>query len=335
MKKIEKNNFNKGEIIIYKTSKNEVNLDVRLEKESVWLTQAQMADLFQKDRKTITWHIQNIFKEGELNKNSVCWDSQHTAVDGKVYDVNFYNLDVIISVGYRVKSQQGTKFRIWATKTLKQYLLKGYIINEKRLLDAQEKFKELQEVVSFLQEKSKKELLAGQEGEILNLLSNYAKTLTLLEKYDNGKLDESKGTKNKFILKYENCLGIINELKKNLIAKKEASDIFGSERGGSFEGIIKGLYQTFGGKELYASFESKAAHLLYLTIKDHPFSDGNKRTGAFLFVYFLDKANFLYRKSGEKKINDNALTALALLIAESKPKEKEVMVKIVMNLIGD
>jgi len=330
-----KENFNKGEVIIYETSENEVGLDVRLENETVWLTQAQMSDLFQKDRKTITRHIQNIFKEGELAKNSVCSEFEHTATDGKKYNVNLYNLDVIISVGYRVNSKNATQFRIWATKTLKEYLLKGYIVNEKRLLDAKEKFQELQEVVNFLQEKSKTELLVGQEGEIINLLANYAKTLTLLEEYDKGGLKETKGVKDEYVLKYEDCKKVIVELKKNLIEKKEASEMFGNERDGSFEGIIKGLYQTFGGKELYPNREDKAAHLLYLVIKDHPLSDGNKRTGAFLFVYFLDKTNCLYRKSGERKINDNALTALALLIAESKPKEKEVMIKVVKNLLVD
>ncbi len=334
-KENQKNELNRGEIIFFKTSKNEVELDVRLEDETVWLSLDQMANLFGRDKSVISRHIHNIFKEKELYKTSVVAKFATTARDGKVYQVEYYNLDVIISVGYRVKSQQGVKFRIWATEILKKYLIDGYAVNERKLLDTQNKFKELQTTISFLQEKSKKKILAGQEGEILNLLSDYSKTLTLLEKYDKGNLKEAKGIKSKFVLKYEDCLKIISELKKNLIAKKEASSLFGSERGGSFEGIIKGLYQTFGGKELYASFESKAAHLLYLIIKDHPFSDGNKRTGAFLFVYFLDKTNYLYRKSGEKKINDNALAALALLVAESNPKEKEVMVKIIMNLITE
>ena len=249
--------------------------------------------------------------------------------------MNIYNLDMIISVGYRVNSARATQFRIWATTVLKKYLLQGYAVNEKRLIEAKEKFNELQTAISFLQEKSQKELLSVQAGEILNLLSSYAKTLTILEQYDKGQLKETKGGKTKFILTYEQCLQIIKELKKELVTKNEAGDLFGSERDGSFEGIIRGLYQTFGGKELYPSIEDKASHLLYFIIKDHPFSDGNKRSAAFLFVYFLDKTGFLFKKSGERKINDNALVALALLVAESEPKEKETMVKIIKNILSE
>lgn len=336
MKKIKskKDEFNKGEIVIYKTAENEIELQVRVEKETAWLTQNQIATLFNTQRPAITKHLNNIFKSKELNKNSVSSILEHTADDGKVYKTQFYNLDAIISVGYRVNSQKATQFRIWATKTLKNYLVDGYAINEKRLLEVREKFNELKMTIDFLQEKSKKALLAGQAGEILNLLSAYAKTLTMLEQYDKGSLKEMRGKKTKFVLSYEKCLQVIAELKKELSGKKEAGNLFGQVRGGSFEGIIKGLYQTFGKKELYPTIEDRAAHLLYFTIKDHPFSDGNKRSGAFLFVYFLDKSDYLYRVSGERKINDNALTALALLVAESDPKEKEIMVKIIKNLIA-
>jgi prophage maintenance system killer protein len=329
------NNFKKGEIIFYKTPQKEMELKVKLEQETVWLSLDQMAPLFNRDKSVISRHIKNIFKEKELEKDSVIANFATTAADGKTYQVDYYNLDVIISVGYRVKSQNGVKFRIWATKILKQYLVKGYAINEKRLLEAQNKFHELQESVLFLQKQSKKELLKGRETEILNLLSDYSKTLTLLEKYDKEKLSRPKGAKTKFVLKYADCAGIIAKLKKELIAKKEAGDLFGRERGGSFEGIVKGLYQTFGKKELYPAIEDKASHLLYFTIKDHPFSDGNKRSAVFLFVYFLDKANYLFKKSGERKINDNALTALALLVAQSDPKDKDVLIKIITNLLGD
>lgn len=332
---MKKDAFQKGEIIIYKTSKNEVALDVRLEEETVWLSQAQISELFGIERSVITKHLNNVFKNGELHEEAVCAIFAHTASDGKNYKIKSYNLDAIISVGYRINSKQATQFRIWATKILKEHLLKGYTINEKRLLEAREKFQELQTAISFLQEKSKKELLSGQEGEILNLLSNYAKTLTILEQYDKGELKELKGGKTKFILTYEHCLQIIKEVRRELVAKKEAGDLFGSERDGSFEGIIRGLYQTFGGKELYPSVEDKASHLLYFVIKDHPFSDGNKRSAAFLFVYFLDKTDHLFKKSGERKINDNALVALALLVAESEPKEKETMIKIVKNLLAE
>ncbi|MBI5306026.1 virulence protein RhuM/Fic/DOC family protein [Candidatus Wolfebacteria bacterium] len=344
---MKKDNFQKGlpaqagEIIIYKTPQNEVELIVKLEKETIWLTQNQIALLFGTQRPAITKHLNNIFEAGELEEKVVSSILEHTTQHGAIKEktqtqnVKFYSLDAIISVGYRINSARATQFRIWASKILKQYLIKGYAINEKRLLEARNKFKELQEAVLFLQKQSQKELLQGQETEILNLLADYSKTLSLLEQYDKGKLADKKGAKTKFILKYENSLNIIVELKKELIIKKEASDLFAQERGGSFEGIINGLYQTFGKKELYPTIKDKASHLLYLTIKDHPFSDGNKRTAAFLFIYFLDKTNYLFKKSGERKINDNALVALALLIAESDPKDKEVMVKIIKNLIAD
>jgi len=332
--------FNKGEIVIYQTSKKEVELRVRLEKETIWLTQAQIALLFGTQRPAITKHLKNIFRSHELDEKVVSSILEHTtkhgAIKGKTQtqSVKFYNLDAIISVGYRVNSQRATQFRIWATKTLKDHLIKGYTINQKRLLETREKFKELQTAIAFLREKSKKELLSGQAGEILNLLSSYAKTLTLLEEYDKGKLKKPKGEKAKFVLKHKECQRIIREIKKELIVKKEASGLFGQEAGSGFEGIIKGLYQTFGDKELYKSLEEKSAHLLYFIIKDHPFIDGNKRIASFLFVYFLDRNDYLYRTSGEKKINDNALTALSLLIAVSDPKEKDVLIKIITNLLS-
>ncbi|MFA5925769.1 MAG: virulence protein RhuM/Fic/DOC family protein [Parcubacteria group bacterium] len=338
---MEKNNFSQGEIVIYKTPQKEVELKVRFEKENIWLNQNQIALLFGTQRPAITKHLKNIFESGELKEKVVSsileLTTEHGAIKGKTQTnkVKFYNLDAVISVGYRVNSQRATQFRIWATKILKQYLVKGYAIHEKRLLETQSKFHELQESILFLQKQSKKKLLKGQETEILNLLSDYSKTLTLLEKYDKEKLGSPKGAKTKFVLRYADCAGIIAKLKKELIAKKEAGDLFGQARGGSFEGIIKGLYQTFGKKELYPLIEDKASHLLYLIIKDHPFSDGNKRSAAFLFVYFLDKADYLFKKSGERKINDNALTALALLIAESNPKDKDVLIKIITNLLGD
>lgn len=247
---MKKQDFKKGEIIIYKTPQNEVELKVHFEKENIWLTQNQIAFLFETQRPAITKHLTNIFQSGELEEKVVSSILEHTikhgAIKGKTQtqNVKSYNLDAIISVGYRVNSQRATQFRIWATKVLKQYLIRGFVINEKRLLEAKNKFYELQEAVLFLQKQSQKELLKGQETEILNLLADYSKTLSLLEKYDKGKLDEQKGKKTKFVLKYDDCARIITEVKKELIVKKEASDLFGQQRGGSFEGIIKGLYQT-------------------------------------------------------------------------------------------
>lgn len=325
--------FNKGEVIIYK-SKDGPQLEVRLEDEMIWMTQKQIALLFGTQRPAITKHLNNIFKSGELNKNSVSSILEHTASDGKIYKTQFYNLDAIISVGYRVNSKRATQFRIWATKTLKEHLIKGYTLNEKRLLQTQSQLKELQNTIEFLQEKARNELLTGQEQELLNLLAGYSKTLTLLEQYDKEKLPLIKKAKGKYVLKYEDAKKIIEELKKELISKKEASDLFGQENDEKFKAIIGNIYQTFDKKELYPSLEEKAAHLLYFVIKDHPFVDGNKRIGSFLFIYYLDKNKYLYRKSGEKKINDNALTALALLIAISHPDEKDRLIKIITNLLA-
>ncbi len=325
---------NKGEIIIYQTSKKEVSFEVRLKKETVWLDAHQMALVFDVNRPAIVKHINNIYKTSELDQKATCSISEQVAADGKIRKMNIYNLDMIISVGYRVNSKQATSFRVWATKILKQHLLDGYTINKNRLQEANNKFTELQNTVAFLREKSRKAHLKGQESEILGLLADYSKTLSILEQYDNGELKSPKGKKGKFILKYKKVKDIVLELKKELISKKEAGNLFGNERGGEFEGIIKTIYQTFGGKELYGSLEEKAAHILYLIIKDHPLSDGNKRTASFLFVYFLDKNNYLYSKNGEKKINNSALVSLALLIAESDPKEKDMLIKIVINLIA-
>ncbi len=330
----EKNNS----IIIYEASKGDVRIDVRLENETIWLTLNQIADLFGVDKSGVSRHIKNIYKEAELKEKSTVAKIATVQKEGRRIverDVEFYNLDMIISVGYRVNSQRATQFRVWATRVLKDYLVKGYAVNEKRLLEAQEKFKELQTTISFLQDKSQKEMLTGQSQEILNLLSSYAKTLTLLSEYDIGKISETKGGKTKFVLEHKETLKIIETIKVELMAKKEAGDLFGQERQGMLEAVLRNLCQTFGGKELYSTIENKASHLLYLIIKDHSFSDGNKRIASFLFVYFLDKNNYLYKKSGEKKINDNALTALALLVAESKPEEKEVMINIIMNLIAE
>jgi death-on-curing family protein len=322
----------KEKIIIYKAS-NGPEIQVKFEKDTVWLDAHLIAKVFDVNRPAIVKHINNIYKTKELNKKSTCSILEQVAADKRVRKMNLYNLDMIISIGYRVNSVRATQFRVWATKILKQHLMKGYTINEQRLLQAQNKFKELQETISFLQERSKHKLLAGQEQEILNLLANYSKTLTLLEQYDSEKLELIKNTKEKFVLEYSNAKQIIKEIKKELIAKKETSDLFGQDNGDKLKGIIGNIYQTFNKKALYSSLEEKAAHLLYFIIKDHPFVDGNKRIGSFLFVYFLDKNNYLYKDNHEKKINDNALTALALLIAIGDPKEKDTMIKIITNLL--
>jgi len=333
------NDFNKGEIIIY-TTKDGPKLEVRLEDETIWLTQEQIALLFGTQRPAITKHLKNIFNSGELDEKVVSSILEHTtkhgALKGKtqIQKVKYYNLDAIISVGYRVNSKRATQFRIWATKRLKEYLIKGYTINEKQLQQTQTNLKELIETISLLQNQASNQLLAGQEQKVLNLLSEYAQTLSTLEQYDKEKLTLLQNTKDTFVLKYTEAIKIIEELKKELMKKNEASEFFGKENSNQFKAILANLYQTFDQQELYPSLEVKAAHLLYFIIKDHPFVDGNKRIASFLFVYFLDKNNFLYRKNGEKKIDSNTLTTLALLIAISDPKDKEKFIKIVTNLVA-
>ena len=325
---------NKGDIVIYKPKGKEVEIRVKLEKETIWLNAHQIAQIFNIDRTVVVKHIQNIYKNNELFAKSTCAKIAQVAADGRIRRMNQYNLDMIISVGYRVDSKQATQFRVWATRILKQHILQGYTINQKRLLETQTKFKELQNAITFLQKKSRKKLLKGQEKEILDLLGEYSKTLSILEQYDKRKIKKAKGQKGKFVLSYDSCKDIIIKIKENLMTKKEASNFFGIEVEKKFESAIENLRQTFAKKELYRTIEEKAAHLLYLTIKDHPFIDGNKRIASFLFIYFLDKNDYLYRKNGEKKINDNALVALALLIAESNPKEKDILIGIVTNLIS-
>lgn len=322
----------KGKIIIFKTAKGP-DLEVHLEKETVWLTQNQIAVLFGTQRPAITKHLNNIFKSKELDKDSVSSILELTASDGKRYKTQFYNLDAIISIGYRVNSKRATQFRVWATRILNQYLVKGYAINNTRLIEAENRFQELQATIDFLKVKMSHKSLSGQEKGIFNLLADYSKTLTLLEKYDTEEIIISKKGKGKFVLEYSTAVKIIKEIKVVLMERKEASDIFGVDVQNGLRAILGNILQTFDKKELYPSIEEKASHLLYFIIKDHPFIDGNKRIASFLFIYFLDKNNYLFRENGEKKINDNALTALALLIAVSDPKEKDKLIKIITQLL--
>ena len=328
------NKKNIGEIVIYKAKGGDIDLRVRLDGGSVWLDAHQMADVFDVQRPATVKHINNIYRTKELMKKATCSILEQVAADGKKRKMNLYNLDMIISVGYRVNSKRATSFRIWATNVLKKHIVQGYSINTKRLLETKGRLAQLQTTIEFLNNKANFGKLAGQEGEILDLLSSYSKTLTLLDDYDNGKLTKPKGKKSKFKIGYEVCSEIVVKLREELVKKKQASGLFGNEVDSQFEGIINNLYQTFDRKELYQTIEEKSANLIYMIIKDHPFSDGNKRIASYLFVYFLDRNNYLYRESGEKKINDNALVALALLIAESDPNEKDVLIRIVVNLIS-
>ena len=318
-------------IEIYRSQDGSVQLNVKLENETVWLTQSQMAELFGRDRTVITRHINNCYKEGELDKNITCAKFAHMGKDqDQTYETTMYNLDVIISVGYRVKSIQGTRFRQWANSVLKQYLIKGYVINQQLKLD---RYNELKDVVRLMgraigmQEKVTTDEYSG----LFNVTSDYVYALDTLDHYDYQSLSIQQTTKNEpFRATYDNAMEAINALKD----KFGGSQWFANEKDDSFKSSIGQIYQTFGGEELYPSVEEKAAMLLYLVVKNHSFSDGNKRIAAMLFLWFLNNNRVLYAEDGHKRIADNTLVALTLMIAESRTEEKDVMVKVVVNLIN-
>lgn len=318
-------------IEIYRSQDGSVQLNVKLENETVWLTQSQMAELFGRDRTVITRHINNCYKEGELDKNITCAKIAHMGKDqDQTYETTMYNLDVIISVGYRVKSIQGTRFRQWANSVLKQYLIKGYVINQQLKLD---RYNELKDVVRLMgraigmQEKVTTDEYSG----LFNVISDYVYALDTLDHYDYQSLSIQQTTKNEpFRATYDNAMEAINALKD----KFGGSQWFANEKDDSFKSSIGQIYQTFGGEELYPSVEEKAAMLLYLVVKNHSFSDGNKRIAAMLFLWFLNNNRVLYAEDGHKRIADNTLVALTLMIAESRTEEKDVMVKVVVNLIN-
>jgi death-on-curing family protein len=330
----------KGEILIYQGGDGKTQLEVRLENETVWLSQKMMSELFDKNSDTIGLHIKNIFKEKELDERATTELLSVVQTEGKREvnrQVNFYNLDVIISVGYRVNSKRGTQFRIWATQTLKEHLTKGYTINQKRLEQQQEKLLDLQHTLDLIKQSvSSKEINSDEAKGLLDIISNYTRSFVLLNKFDSDTLElDTLTKKGPFEINYDEAVDAILQLKKQLIVQKEASDLFGRQRDDTFKGILLSIIQTFAGSHLYPSIEEQASHLLYFIIKNHPFADGNKRIGAFLFIWFLQRNRHLLRKSGEAKINDNALVALALLIAQSDPVNKELMIKLVINLINE
>lgn len=327
---------NNNQIIIYQTDDDQTQIDVRLENETVWLTQAQMADLFQKDRTVISRHIRNVFNEGELDESLVCAKFALPKKYGrrKGYmqeaEATIYNLDVIISVGYRVKSQRGVQFRQWANRVLKQYLIKGYAINERLRHEQISELRQLVQVVGrTLQHREQENTIETQD--LLDVVVDYTYALDTLDNYDYERLTIDKTTKvASFHATYENAMEQIQRLRD----KFGASVLFGNEKDDSFRSSIGQIYQTFDGDELYPSVEEKAAMLLYLVTKNHSFSDGNKRIAATLFLWFLNNNHLLYHSDGSKRIADSTLVALTLMIAESKTEEKDVMVKVVVNLIN-
>ena len=322
----------KNKIVLYKSPNGNIDLRVSFDGKTVWLSQKQMAELFVKNTPTINEHIKNIFNTGELKEGSVVRKFRITAKDGKSYLTNFYNLDMVISVGYRVNSIQGTKFRMWATKILKNYLIKGYVVNKKRLLEQNRQLDMLKQSVDLITSKSKLPQLKGEMDSMLELISDYTNSIYLLTKYDEGKLTVGKVNQHiGFELSFEAAISFIESIIQNY--RGRLTEFFGQTNGDKLKSVIGTIDQTFGGKYLYKSVEEKAANLLYLVIKDHPFIDGNKRIGSMLFVYYLSQNKMLVNKVGQKKINDRALVALALLIATSEPREKDILVKLVINLI--
>ena len=320
-------------IVIYQTEDGQTQIDVRLENETVWLTQAQMAELFETDRTSIVRHINNIYRIDELERESTCAKIAQVQTEGKrevKRTIPYFNLDMIISVGYRVNSKRGIKFRQWANRVLKQYLVKGYAINERIRHEQIAELRQLVQVVGRAIQNQQIE--PNDENQALfDIVVDYTYALDTLDDYDYQRLQVSKTTQeDKFRATYENAMEAIRALRE----KFGGSSLFGNEKDDSFKSSIGQIYQTFGGEELYPSVEEKAAMLLYLVTKNHSFSDGNKRIAATLFLWFLNNNGILYREDGSKRLADNTLVALTLMIAESKTEEKDVMVKVVVNLIN-
>ena len=325
--------MDENKIVIYQTEDGQTQIDVRLENETVWLTQAQMVELFQTTKQNVSLHVGNVFKEGELEQEATVKEYLTVQNEGNrkvTRKVKYYNLDVIISVGYRVKSKRGTAFRIWARQIIKDYLVKGYAVNERI---RKEQIAELRQLVQVVGRAINNQELPNttESQDLLNVVVDYTYALDTLDNYDYERLTIDKTTKQEpFHATYENAMEAIQGLRE----KFGGSMLFGNEKDDSFKSSIGQIYQTFGGEELYPSVEEKAAMLLYLVTKNHSFSDGNKRIAATLFLWFLNNNGILYRKDGSKRLADNTLVALTLMIAESKTEEKDVMVKVLVNLIN-
>jgi prophage maintenance system killer protein len=320
------------QIHIYQSADGQAQLRVAIDKDTVWLSLDQMVLLFKRDKSVISRHLRSLFSEGELDRSSVVAKNATTAADGKTYQVDYYNLDVIISVGYRVKSLQGVQFRQWATSTLRQHLVQGYTVNQRRL---QERGIEFEQAVQLLSRTLTNQHLVKPEGEaVLSVISDYARSWSLLQGYDEQSLTALPSRQASMrSLALDDALIAINELKKTLIAKREATELFGQLRGDGLASALATIEQGFGDEMFYPNVACRAAHLLYFVIKNHPLSDGNKRSGSFLFLWYLRINQHLLAKPVEQLINDNTLVALALLVAESQPDQKELMIRLIEHFI--
>lgn len=318
-------------IAIYQTADGSIATEVRFEDETVWLTQAQMVELFQRNQSVISRHIRSVFSDGELLEESNM-QKLHNAFSDK--PVTVYSLDVIISVGYRVKSPEGTRFRIWANRILKDYLVQGYALNQQRLTQQQENIRQLERTLSLFQQTLIEQASLPEARGLVNVIAGYARTFVLLNQFDSERLPLGDfATTIHYEIREDEALAGIATLKDDMLGRGEASELFGNQKDDSFAGILGNILQSFGGEYLYPSIEEQAANLLYFVIKNHPFSDGNKRIGAFLFIWFLQRNRHHLKADGELKINDNALAAIALLVAQSDPAQKQLMIHLIMNLI--
>lgn len=323
-----------GDLVVFEAKDGTIRLDVRLEAESVWLSQQQMAELFGRERSVVTKHIRNAFAEGELDPAATCAKFAQVRLEGGrsvSREVDYYNLDVILSVGYRVNSKRGTQFRIWATGVLREHLLRGYTIHRERF---ERNAKELEAALALVRKTAGSAALSSDQGRgLVDVIARYTQTFLLLQRYDEGLLDEPKGSAGGVLPKVTAARTAISKLKRDLVARGQATDLFGRERDQGLASLLGNLDQSVFGKPAYPTVESKAAHLLYFVIKNHPFSDGNKRIGSFLFVEFLHRNDRLLR-DGQPVLNDVGLAALALLVAESDPKDKDIMIRLVMNMLA-
>lgn len=326
-------------VLLYQAEDGSLKTEVPILADTVWLTQKQMADLFNKDVRTINEHIQNIYSEEELTAGATIRKFRIVREEGQRNvgrDIDHYNLDIIISVGYRVKSKQGTQFRVWANGVLKEYLIQGYALDQARLKSQKQQIQELEKTLRLFQHAQSEGLSHPEASGLLSVLTDYTHSFILLNQYDTGNFPEGGLNTNITVeITISEAMTAIHDLKQRLSAKQEATELFGYPKDETFAGILGNIVQSFGGEYLYPSVEEQAAHLLYFIIKNHPFTDGNKRIGAFMFIWFLQRNQHHLKRTGESKINDNALVAIALLVAQSDPAQKDTMTKLIINLIKD